>query len=583
MSEELKRAVKEYEVYREKKGIDFEFLSAYFQACQVGFGEGDSEYALTLTANLKNYINEWVLKEAEGTFWELERYLQKNNSSHEIIDMGYEIFKMESYYRFESFLFYLEKKRLYEKRFYLPRRMTQRVVVQDLQDLEDDLLDTYSLSEPSRVGKTTTLDMFCAWIGARKPWSHNAYGGHSGQLAKRFFRGLDNIIETDDYTFEELFKYYHPKMKTCLQSKSSDPAEFTINLGEPDEFSTFTCRGIDGTWTGAIDVSEDGYLCVDDLVRDREHSMSPSRMENTYQEYQNKMLDRMNDGAKLVLIGTLWSVLDPIERERKLNDGNPRARFRRIPALNENDESNFQYEIKGFSSQYYIDMRERLDKAEWMAKFQQQPFVREGLVLPIEELGFFDGCLPSDKHRVWAALDPAFGGGDYVSMPVCRDYGDFKPIVDWVYDKRTPAFTVKEVVDSIVRNGITLIQIEKNRGGDLYADKVKDEMKRRGVLGCRIVLKSAPQGLHKEEKISSYSDFIKRHFKFMTRKTLAEKPDVFPSEQYQKALDDTALYSPEGKNLNDDAPDSLAQLSMMFENKNVASVEAVRNPFWGSR
>jgi 2,3-bisphosphoglycerate-dependent phosphoglycerate mutase len=46
----------------------------------------------------------------------------------------------------------------------------------------------------------------------------------------------------------------------------------------------------------------------------------------------------MNDGAKKILVGTLWSVLDPLVREEIENQGNERARFRKIPALDENDE-----------------------------------------------------------------------------------------------------------------------------------------------------------------------------------------------------------------------------------------------------
>lgn len=574
---ELIKTVESYEAYRERHGVDYDFLNAYLMACDAAYGEGDSEYLLEHTRLLKGYISELIHRDSDCDFWTLEKYLQGIGEQKEIIDIGYKTYKLESFYRFESFLFYLEKNRKYDKRFYVPRRKTQAVVVQDLQDLEDDLLDTYSLSEPSRVGKTTTLDMFMAWVGAKKPWSHNAYGGHSGQLAKRFFRGLDNIVETPEYTFNELFTFYHPKMKKCVESKSSDPAEYTINLGEPDEFATFTCRGIDGTWTGAIDVSEDGYLCVDDLVRDREHSMSPSRMENTYQEYQNKMLDRMNDGAKKVLIGTLWSVDDVISREERLLKDDDRARFRKIPALTENDESNFEYEVKGFSAKYYIQMRERLDKAEWMAKFQQQPFVREGLAFPIEELRFFDGDLPDGKFNVWAACDPAYGQGDFVSMPISADFGSGKYIIDWVYDKRTPGFTVPLIAEKIVVHEITRLQIEKNRGGDLFAEKIQKELEAIGCHHCKIELKSAPQRMNKEEKISGYSDFVKRNFLFLKSKISTGK--YRPSEQYAKALDEVCLYSPEGKMPHDDAPDSLAQLAIMYEKRGSATVEAVENPF----
>lgn len=231
---------------------------------------------------------------------------------------------------------------------------------------------------PSRVGKSTICIFFLAWVSLRRPNSHSAMGGHSGILAKGFYKELMNLFTTEEYTFSELFYFWNPEYanKPLVTDKSAD--EFTITLGNPDRFATVTCRGIDGTWTGAVDVSKDGYLYVDDLVRDREHSLSPMRMENTYQEYLNKMVDRKNDGARELMVGTLWNVLDPLERMRKQYENDPQYRFRRIPALDENDESNFDYEINGFSTAYYRDMREKLDKAEWEAKFMQRPFVREG-------------------------------------------------------------------------------------------------------------------------------------------------------------------------------------------------------------
>ena len=443
----------------------------------------------------------------------------------------------------------------------------------------------YRVGERMKITHNSSICVFfLSWVGYKKPASHSAMGGHSGQLAKRFFRGYDNLVETPEYTFDELFQELHPDMKT-IESKSSDPAEFTINLGEPDEFATLSCRGIDGTWTGAIDVSSDGYLYVDDLVRDREHSMSPSRMENTYQEYQNKMLDRMNDGAKKLLVGTLWSVIDPLERERKLNEDNPRARFRKIPALNDEDESNFQYEVKGFSSQYYIDLRNRLDPAEWFAKYQQAPFVREGLTFPIEKLRFFDGTLPVGKCRTIATCDAAFGGGDSLSMPICMDFGEGQRfIVGWVHDKRSPEYTVGKVVDAIERYMITLLWFEKNSGGKLLAEKIQKEMSARGVGHCKIELYSAPVRMHKEEKITGYSDFVLREFQFLVPKTKKVDTDIeiyMADDDYRKAIDEMTTWSAEGKKQHDDAPDSIASLAMKLSGRGGSNrVIAVHNPLW---
>lgn len=583
-SPELIRAFESYKTYTAKSDkADERVIDACVQAASVAYEtEKDIEYGKKISAFSHSLIDRWVREQTSGSYWMLEKWAQENQQQVNVIDRGYELFKIESPHLFTSYMYYMEKNRQYEKRFYVPRRKTLCVPAQDLQDLEDDLLDTYGLSMPSRVGKSGLCIFFLTWVGLRKPMSHNVMGGHSGQLVKRFFRGLENLTETDDYNFKELFQYTNPKMKKIVEKKSSDPSELTINLGKADEFATFSCRSSDSSWTGALDVSEDGYLYVDDLVRDREHSLSASRMENTYQEYQNKMLDRMNDGAKKILVGTLWSVLDPLVREEHENASNPRARFRKIPALNENDESNFQYEFKGFSSQYYINYRNRLDKAEWMAKYQQAPFVREGLTFPIEELRFFDGNVPDDKCRTLAALDPAFGSGDSLSMPVCKDFGDGERyIVDWVHDKRTVAYTIPLVADKVEEHTITELKIEKNRGGDLFAEQLQKELDDRGIRHCHIILENAPVKMSKEDKISGYSDFVKRHFQFLTvRKWTDDSNYVYvASEQYRKAIDEMTMFSAEGKNAWDDAPDAITQLAMMFEKKQQRRTEIIHSPF----
>lgn len=575
-------AIENYETYIEKKGIELPVLEAYSQVVRdVYHFDKDPEYGKRISRMFKDHLNKWVKMKTGGGFWRLETY--EGGQGFKEVQIMYEVLKEEAFYSFESYMYYMEKKRPYDKRFYLPRRGTLKTVVDDLQDLEDDKLDTYGLSLPSRTGKSTICIFYLSWIGLRKPMSHNAMGGHSGQLVKRFFRGLDNLTGTEEYTFAELFRYHNPGMKEVVERKSSDPAELTINLGKADEFATFTCRSIDATWTGAIDVSEDGYLYVDDLVRDREHSLSPSRMENTYQEYQNKMLDRMNDGAKKLLVGTLWSVYDPLVREEKENIGNDRARFRKIPALDENDESNFKYAVKGFSTEYYRNMRDRLDKAEWMAKFQQSPFIREGLTFPVEEMRRFDGNVPDGKCRTIAALDPAFGSGDSLSMPICKDFGDKERyIVDWVHDKRTVAFTIPLVADKIQEHMITELKIEKNRGGDLFAEQLQKELDARKIHHCHIVLENAPVKMSKEDKISGYSDFVKRNFYFLRLGKWTEEDGFLyhASEQYRKAFDEMTLFSAEGKNTWDDAADSITQLAMMFENRRERKqAQIIRSPF----
>lgn len=594
MSVELQRAVNEYENYISAHGISEEVINAYVQAVQVAFlSEKDVEYGLKISDRAKELIEQFVLNLTGADIWKLEKYAKDNNQQYDIINKYYDVLKLESYNRFESFIFYMEKNRHYKKRFYQPRKKTLCIVVQDLQDLEDGLIKFLGDSQPSRTGKSTVCILFLGWIALKRPNSHSAMGGHSGILAKGFYKELLNITTTPEYTFKELFDFWHPEYadKPFPTDKSAD--EFTITLGDPDRFATITCRGIDGTWTGAVDVSSDGYLYVDDLVRDREHSLSPTRMENTFQEYLNKMVDRKNDGAKELMVGTLWNVLDPLERIRKQYEDNPEYRFRKIPALNENDESNFDYEINGFSTKYYHNMRERLDKAEWEAKFMQRPFVREGLLFPTDELRRFNGILPDGDFRRVGVTDIAWGGGDSLSMPIGAEYdnGDVY-IYDWVFNKGPKEITIPLVVGQIMGNEIRQTRFEGNVGGDLYCQYVDEKLQEQGYK-CSCTSKKAPNKVEKLAKIIAYSGDIKRKFIFLTpKKPTPEQRDedaklgvkrYYMSKEYQDAMDELEMFVSIGGNEHDDAADGLTQLEMFLENPNgaIAKAEAVANPFRG--
>lgn len=591
MNSELNQLIDDCEKYISQNGIDENIIETYYNVCQLAKNEGEIDTMLKCTARTKEVINGYCTDQFDvKDIWEVEKVVQESGSEYALLNQFYDVLKLESYYNFESFMFYMERKRHWTKRFYFPRRKTLKVVVEDLEDLENRIIKFYGLSMPSRVGKSTICIFFLAWVSLRRPNSHSAMGGHSGILAKGFYKELMNLFTTEEYTFSELFYFWNPEYakKPLVTDKSAD--EFTITLGNPDRFATVTCRGIDGTWTGAVDVSKDGYLYVDDLVRDREHSLSPMRMENTYQEYLNKMVDRKNDGARELMVGTLWNVLDPLERMRKQYENDPQYRFRRIPALDENDESNFDYEINGFSTAYYRDMREKLDKAEWEAKFMQRPFVREGLLFPTDELRYFNGILPDGDFRRIGVTDIAWGGGDSLSMPIGAEYdnGDVY-IYDWVFNKGAKEVTIPLVVGRIIGNQIRQTRFEGNVGGDLYCQYVDEKLQEQDYK-CSCTSRKAPNKVEKLSKIIAYSGDIKRKFIFLdshkiTQEQMQKDADLGiaryrRNDEYQAAMDELTMFVSIGGNDHDDAADGLTQLEMFIENPNdTAIIEAAKNPF----
>lgn len=592
-SQELKNAIIGYESHISKNGVSEELINAYVKAVNVAICvEKDIEYGLKISARAKSIIEYCVLKLSGGDIWALDKHCQINNEEFGLLNNYYELLKLESYYLFESFIMYMEKERNFSKRFYQPRRKTLKTVVDDLQKLEDENIKFQGVSLPSRTGKSTLCILFLCWVAMKRPNSHNAMGGHSGILAKGFYKELLNMMTTPEYTYKEMFFFWHPEYANLQFPTDKSADDFTITLGDPDRFATITCRGIDGTWTGAVDVSTDGYLYVDDLVRDRQHSLSPTRMEDTFQEYLNKMVDRKNDGAKELMVGTLWNVMDPLERIRKQYENDSKYRFRKIPALNENDESNFDYEISGFSTQYYHDMRDRLDKAEWEAKFMQRPFVREGLLFPSDELRRFNGILPDGDFRRVGVTDIAWGGGDSLSMPIGAEYdnGDVY-IYDWVFNKGPKEVTIPLVVGRIIGNEIRQTRFEGNVGGDLYCQYVDEKLQEQNYK-CSCTSKKAPNKIEKLSKIIAYSGDIKRKFIFLTaKKPTPEQRDedarlgvkrYYMSKEYQEAMDELTMFVSVGGNDHDDAADGLTQLEMFLENPNsMAKVEAITSPWRG--
>ena len=534
-----------------QRGVNYLDLNDLLNVAVCAMDEGDDiEWALKVT----DYVKQCC------------RYgIQNRIDIIQLDALEWKTLKCEAPHKFESFLIYMEKNRRPRKRFYLPRRKTLKVVVDDLQDLEDGVIEFYGLSLPPRVGKSTLCIFFLAWVIGRHPESHNAMSGHSGILADRFYNDILKLTQNEEYTYKEIFP------DVSLANKSGDKNE--LYFSEVESFATLTCRGIDGTWTGAVDVSSDGYLYVDDLVRDRTESLSLSRLEKRYQDYLNVLVDRKNDGSKELMVGTRWNVMDPLGRVESQYKNNPRYRFRKIPALNEKDESNFDYDYGvGFSTKYYREMREKLDQNEWMAKYMQRPFVREGLLFPEESLQTFNGVLPEGGLvRKISICDVAWGGGDSLSEPFAYAYEDGKVYIpDWIFNRGDKTVTRPIVIGKALRHKPHQIHFEADNGGHEYADKVDEELQKQGFK-TNVSSKRADNQTSKMARIIQYAPDIKANFVFLDEK--------HRDDEYQAAWDELTTFTQNGENPHDDAPDVLSILAAFLSGGLYAKCEAVPRPY----
>lgn len=474
---------------------------------------------------------------------------KKQSSDWDFIE-GIEDIRKESYHLeakdlFDSYLIYLEWNRPASKKFYLPRRKVLRTLVNDLQDLADHKITFLGISLPPRVGKSTLCIMFMTWIMGKLPDIANVMSGHSDKLTDGFYREILSVItDPNTYLWNEVFP-------ECILANTSAKNE-TIDLNREKRFPTMTCRSIGGTLTGAVEIGEGGVLYCDDLVEDLEESLNPDRLQAKYDAYLNQLKDRKKDNALELMVGTRWNVLDPLGRIQDQYENDPNYRFRVIPALNEEDESNFDYDFGvGFSTKYYHDMRKSIDDATWWAKYMGQPYVREGLLFPRDELNYYNGVLPDGDPVKIAVCDVAWGGGDSLSMPFVYIFDGDVYIHDVIFNKGDKEITYPIVVGKTKQHLPHKERFEANNGGTEYADKV-DELLRKDKVHINIFSKRSPSTQSKLARIIQYAPDI-RKFYFIAPK--------YQSKEYKRFMQEVTTFVQTGKNPHDDACDSLAMLA----------------------
>lgn len=478
--------------------------------------------------------------------------------------------KCEAPHRFESFLLYMEKNRPEEEKFYQPRINPLRQVVQAIQELADDELDELFINMPSRVGKTQIVKFAFLWFGSRNSEMSNLYTAYSDKITKAFYTGLLELIEDPTYTYKEIFP------DNTIAKRNGD--DLTIDLVRTKSYPSFTCRSIYGTLNGSCDCN--GLAVADDLFSGIEEAVSPDRQETVWGKFDNNFMKRLKRKAKLINMGTRWALGDCQGRRRNLLETKKEFRNRRfkvisIPALNENDESNFDYPFDlGYSTEDYhmsrASFEENDDMASWYAQCQQDPIERQGALFTSGDMKFFqpDDLPVREPDRIFMAVDIAYGGGDFVAAPICYQYGDEYYIVDVIFNDGDKFVTRPEIRDRILKHKVQAAQFEGTITNSDYYEWIENELKNKGYR-LNMTMKPASTRQKKEYRIRDRAPEIREMFFLQSD---------FREKEYQKFMQNVFSFKLNGKNKHDDAPDSLGMLCDMRMGS-YAACEAMERPF----
>lgn len=467
---------------------------------------------------------------------------------------------------FDSFLIWNELDRPPQERFYQPRRKKLREIVVALQEAADGELDELFLSQPPRTGKSTIVQLFLVWFAKSHPEKANLYCSYAQGVVDTFYDGCLEFLNDPTYRLNGLFMGH----EVVYQNKQSA----TIDLKRHKKYKSITCKSLYGQLNGLCDAN--GILIGDDLLSGIEEALNPDILVKANTRVNNNLLSRAKEGCVKIWIGTRWHPADPIGTrismiETKPEFANLRYKVVNVPALDENDESNFDYDYGvGFSTEYYRKLRAQFesgdDIASWSAQYMGEPYYREGLLYPEESLRRYYELPDCEPDAILSICDTKDTGKDYAFLPVGYIYGKDVYIDDCVCDNSLPEVTDARCAEILVRKTVQMCRFESNSAGGRIADKVNEAVKAAGHR-CHITKRFTTA--NKLTKIIQNSSYVKEHFLFRDRSVCKGMTD------YNKMMKFLTHFTIDGKNKNDDVPDGLAMLAEYIESQIPCQVEVI--------
>lgn len=497
---------------------------------------------------------------------ECERAIQNRSLSigqiRQIFDLHRRVCLTAAPYDFDCYLLYVEWNRDPDKKFYPPRRKVLKQVVDALQELADDKLDLLAVSLPPGSGKTTLAIFYLTWLGGKIPNEPMLTGSHSNSFVRGVYDECLRIMdENGDYLWHDVF----PDIKVS----STNAKDCRIDLDKRQRFETLEFTSI-GTGNAGLYRAATLLYC-DDLVSGIEVALSKERLDKLWETYTTDLRQRkIGDHCKELHIATRWSVHDVIGRlEREYIDSD-RAKFIVIPALDENDESNFDYAYGvGFSTRFYHEQRNIMDEISWKALYMNQPIERDGILYQKDELRRYFDLPDGEPDAIIAVCDTKDRGADYCCMPIAYQYGQNFFIEDILCDNSKPEIVDARLVEILLKHKVKLARFESNSAGGRVAQAVQAQVKKKGGI-THITTKFTTA--NKDTKIIVNSPYVKEHFLF-------KDDTAFPNKDYKRAMDMLCSYTMMGKNKHDDVPDAFSQLSEFIQSMQSGTVEVFKRPW----
>ena len=484
----------------------------------------------------------------------------RKNGDPEMVELYKRSLLLDAKYNFDCYCRYLEWNRPAKKKFYEPRRKQLKPIADAMQQLADGELDLLAVSLPPGTGKTTLSIFFLSWIGGKNPELSVLGGSHSNSLLHGIFDELLRVLDKEgEYLYNDVFP--------LAPVVGNSGKELRIDLQTQKRFETFEFSSIGSGNAGKVRCSR--LLYCDDLIDGIETAMSRDRLDKLWQQYYTDLRQRKIGNCAELHVATRWSIWDPIGRLQQEYDGDKRAKFLVFPAMNKNDESNFDYPYSlGFTTEMYRQQREIMDDASWRALYQNIPVEREGRVYDPEELRYYFSLPDVEPDSIVAICDTKEQGDDYCAMPVMYQYGQDYYLDAWICDNGKVEVIMEKVVRMLIDRKVKVCRIESNRGGTLFAADVQKRI--RELNGITTITTKWTQ-TNKSVRIQTNAGWVKSHVLF--------RDTTVQNKEYRLAMNQLVEYTMSGRVKHDDVPDVLAMFVDMVVSSDMNTAIIMKRPF----
>ncbi|RLC88287.1 MAG: hypothetical protein DRJ03_03300 [Chloroflexi bacterium] len=284
------------------------------------------------------------------------------------------------------------------------------------------------LSVPPQTGKTTTTELFIAWVSGLSPLTRLIYASYAKQLGTRTNHNLQRIFCSPK--FQKVFPNFN-----FSSARGQKNLSFLQYYEDPGSFrNTTTGGGITGE---SLEIG-----IVDDCIKGYEAANSATIRDSVNNWLQTDFLTRFADTAGMIVIGTRWHIDDPIAFV--IDKFSNQKAFKNVvyPAIATKDE---KHRVKGEalfpqlkSLEFLLKWKEIFHPSNWEAVYQQSPVPDGGNIFKSEWWGWYKELREGDIKYRFIVADTA--------MKI-KTFHDFSVFQCWAVGKDNKLYLLDMVRD----------------------------------------------------------------------------------------------------------------------------------------